>query len=107
MPISQTIVINNDTVRSNLVADEDVSVTTTAVEIATSTSERRGLTFKNLGTAEVYFDQKAAVSATSHKFSLNPGGFYELPFVSEPYTGAWWAMAASGTNTVCIRETLV
>ena len=107
MPLYQPLVFDNDIERSSVADCVDSTVGAVITKIINTNDGRRGLTFKNLGLTTVYFDQKDDVSATSHKFSLNAGGFYELPFLNEPYTGDWWAISSSGSNLIAIRETVV
>ncbi|AFY43661.1 hypothetical protein [Nostoc sp. PCC 7107] len=97
---------------SNLTVTDQLAGTSTRITGATSTSaaqlipanvNRLGLTIYNPTSITVYIDTAASPTTSQHQFSLNAKGFYEMPD-NKIYTGAFYAIAASGTPTLEIRE---
>ncbi len=76
----------------------DVSVTTTSGTLLAANASRLTAIFKNAGNARIYLTQSSP--ATSINFPLDPGESFE----DEYTTGAWYAIAASGTVDVRLME---
>ncbi|MBE9208832.1 hypothetical protein IQ244_20255 [Nostoc sp. LEGE 06077] len=79
------------------------ATSTTAAQIIPSNTSRLGLTIYNPTSITVYIDTVASPTASQHQFPLSAKGFYEMPD-NKIYTGAFYAIAASGTPTLEIRE---
>lgn len=79
------------------------ATSTTAAQIIPANENRKGLTIYNPSTITVYIDSIASPTASQHQFYLASKGFYEMPD-NKIYTGAFYAIAASGTPTLEIRE---
>ncbi len=78
------------------------NITTIAATVVNANTSRRGITFFNSSNQIVYLDVASTVSTTSYLVLLNPGDYYEAP--SPIYTGAYWAVVASGSTAINIRE---
>lgn len=79
------------------------AVSTTAAQIVPANSNRKGLTIFNPSNITVYVDCVANPTASQHQFPLSSKGFYEMPD-NKIYTGAFYAICASGSVTLEIRE---
>lgn len=79
------------------------ATSTTAAQIIPANTNRKGLTIYNPSAITVYIDSIASPTNSQHQFYLGENGFYEMPD-NKIYTGAFYAIAASGTPTLEIRE---
>lgn len=79
------------------------ATSTTAAQLIPANANRKGLTIYNPTSITVYIDTVASPTSTQHQFYLSSKGFYEMPD-NKIYTGAFFAIAASGTPTLEIRE---
>ncbi|WP_445628419.1 hypothetical protein [Nostoc sp. DSM 114167] len=78
------------------------NITTTPSIIVNSNVNRKVLSFFNSSNQNVYIDNVSTVSTTSHMLELEPKEYYEVP---EPmYTGSYYAVVASGSTSIEIRE---
>ncbi|MEH1895622.1 MAG: hypothetical protein V7K94_10050 [Nostoc sp.] len=78
------------------------NVTTVAATIVNSNTNRKGLTFFNSSDKDVYLDTVNTVSSSSYMVKLEPGDYYEAP--SPMYTGNYYAVVASGSTAIDVRE---
>lgn len=78
------------------------NITTIAATIVNSNPNRKGLTFFNSSEKNVYLDTVNTVSSSSYMVQLEPGDYQEAP--SPMYTGAYYAVVASGSTAIDIRE---
>lgn len=69
--------------------------------IVNANLNRQGITFFNSSDTNVFLDVKSQVSTSSCMVKLEPGDYYEPPV---PYSGAYYALTASGSTTIDIRE---
>ncbi len=78
-----------------------VSVLATVTTLVASDPSRLGMTLQNLGNKTVYVGFTNAVTATSYAIAIPALQAYEFPTV---FTGALWAISASGTQSVNVIE---
>jgi len=97
--LTTTVTIEETTDNASVIAN---NITTTAGTIINSNVNRKGLTVFNNSTQTVYIDTVSTVSATSYSIALAVGDYYEAP--APIYTGAYWAVVASGSTSINIRE---
>ncbi|MBD2365189.1 hypothetical protein H6G36_29230 [Anabaena minutissima FACHB-250] len=78
------------------------SLSDTSSVLAAANTNRKGLAIYNTLSQTVYIDVANTVSESNYWFKLEAGAFYEMP---EPiYTGIIYAMLATGTGSVEVRE---
>ncbi|MEH1821936.1 MAG: hypothetical protein V7L31_23125 [Nostoc sp.] len=77
-------------------------ITTTASQLVAGNSNRKNITFFNSSTSTVFVDTVNTVSTSSYTVALSPGDYYEAP--PPIYTGAYYAVVASGSTSINIRE---
>jgi hypothetical protein len=78
------------------------NITTIPATIINGNINRKGLTFFNSSDKNIFIDTVNAVSATSYMIRVEPGDYYEAP--SPIYTGNYYAVVASGSTAIDIRE---
>jgi len=76
-------------------AGGQVSVGNTATSIISSNTNRKVLNIKNIGNNTVFLGTDNSVT-TSNGYPLEP----QEEFVCNDYTGQWYGIVASGTETV-------
>ncbi|MEH2130127.1 MAG: hypothetical protein V7K86_05610 [Nostoc sp.] len=97
--LTTTITIEETVDNASVVAN---NITTTAASIVNPNVNRKGITFFNNSTQTVYIDTVSTVSTTSYTIALAAGGYYEAP--APIYTGTYYAVVASGSTAINIRE---
>ncbi|MEH1765797.1 MAG: hypothetical protein V7K76_26050 [Nostoc sp.] len=97
--LTTTITIEETVDNASVVAN---NITTTAATVVNSNVNRKGITFFNNSTQTVYIDTVSTVSTTSYTVALAVGDYYEAP--APIYTGAYYAVVASGNTAINIRE---
>lgn len=76
------------------------ALSTTAEEVIPANTARKFASVRNIhASIDVYLGKSDAVT-TANGYLLRPGEAFEF----EGYTGAIWAIAVSGTPTVCFVE---
>jgi len=103
------VVILGDLIR-NIVVEKMVdtstkianNITTTAANIVNSNANRKGLTIFNNSSVDVYIDTVSSVSTSAYMLKLLPNKYYEAP--SPIYTGNYYAVVATGSTAIDIRE---
>ncbi|MCW5315634.1 hypothetical protein GTQ43_17995 [Nostoc sp. KVJ3] len=80
----------------------DNTITTTASAIVNTNTSRNGISFFNNSSTVIYIDTVSTVSSSSYWIKLNPGDYEEAPLPI--YTGQYWAVSASGSASINIRE---
>lgn len=78
------------------------NITTTASIIVPSNSSRTNLLIFNSSTKDIFIDIVSSVSTSSHLVKVEVGDYYEAPLPI--YTGAYYAVVASGSAVIDIRE---
>lgn len=78
------------------------NLTTTASKIASSNPDRKGMTIYNPLAVTVFIDSTNAVSTFTYMFPLAAKAYYEMP--APIYTGDLWAVCASGSGSLSVRE---
>ncbi|QKQ76455.1 hypothetical protein [Nostoc sp. TCL240-02] len=78
------------------------TITTTASKIVNSNNNRTGISFQNNSLVDVFVDTVNTVKTSSYAVKLAPGDYYEA--LAPIYTGSYYAVIASGTASIEIRE---
>ncbi|PHJ54510.1 hypothetical protein VF06_37475 [Nostoc linckia z4] len=78
------------------------NITNIAAIIVNANTNRKGLTFFNSSDKNIFIDTVSTVSGSSYMVKLEPGDYYEAP--APIYTGNYYAVVASGSTAIDIRE---
>lgn len=86
---------------------EDTTITTTASLIARQNPNRTQLVIANLGTSRIFVDSVETVSSSAG-IPLDPGASMvaDAKDDAEEVGASWWAVAATGTQTILVKETV-
>lgn len=78
------------------------NIGTIASTVVNANTNRKGITFFNSSDKNVFLDTVDSISVNSYMVKLEPGDYWESP--SPLYTGAYYAIVASGSTAIDIRE---
>ncbi|MEH2148238.1 MAG: hypothetical protein V7K63_08730 [Nostoc sp.] len=92
------------TIEKNVDTSQKITntISNIASTIVNSNVNRRGITFFNSSSVNVYVDTNSSVTTGSYLVKLEPGDYWEPPIQS--YTGAYYGIIASGSTGIDIRE---
>jgi hypothetical protein len=101
--VSQTITIQGALqlqVNTTIATPANITVGTTAVQVATMDATRQHLRFLNRGTAPIALGP-SGVTMTNTPLLLNPGDYYDE---GDAAGAAWWAISSAAGQTLSIME---
>lgn len=78
-----------------------VASSATSVTLLSSNSNRKGATFWNESTANLFIEFGATATLIAFTAKLSPGGYYEVPF---HYTGVISGIWAAANGNALVRE---
>lgn len=93
--------VGNSFCTSSTATPTSVAAATTSNLLLAVNPSRKGATFLNNSTANLYLDFEETSSASAYAVKISSGGYYELPFC---YTGAIAAIWDAANGSVFIRE---
>lgn len=105
MPLNNPVTVNvpaPTAITASTATATTASISTTSSSVLTTNTNRRGASFWNVGSVAAFVDCVNTVTSATFAFRLEPGGHFETD--TPTYTGAWFAVTATGTTSLLVRD---